>query len=164
MKLVLRSGIDLIEIARLENIQPTIRARFLKRVYTSRELDEANGSLTSLAGRFAAKEAVAKALGCGIGPVKWQEIEIRRQASGEPQLELHGAAHRFAEEAGLVNWSVSISHDGTHAVALAVAAGLIEESAQLSGSQPVGAQLDGGMLADDKLAAGKLSAEETQGE
>jgi holo-[acyl-carrier protein] synthase len=128
VKLVLRSGIDLIEITRLENIQPNIRARFLKRVYTPRELDDANGSLASLAGRFAAKEAVAKALGCGIGPVKWQEIEVLRQATGEPQLVLHGAASQLAADAGLVNWSVSISHDGTHAVAVAVAAGLVVEN------------------------------------
>ena len=127
MKLVLRSGIDIIEIARLETIQPNIRARFLQRVYTCRELEEANGSVSSLAGRFAAKEAVAKALGCGIGPVKWQEIEIIRQASGEPQLVLHEAAARLAGDAGLVNWSISISHDATHAVAVAVAAGLVEE-------------------------------------
>ncbi len=74
----LRSGIDLIEIARLEGIRPEIRERFLRRVFTIQELEDARDSNLHLAGRFAAKEAVAKALGCGIGPVSWQEIEIRR--------------------------------------------------------------------------------------
>jgi holo-[acyl-carrier protein] synthase len=119
--LILRTGIDLIEIDRLANINPKIRARFLARVYTPNELALCGASNASLAGRFAAKEAVAKALGAGIGPVHWQDIEIGRGPQGEPKLELHGAARQMADEQGLLIWSISISHTATHAVAMAVA-------------------------------------------
>jgi holo-[acyl-carrier protein] synthase len=120
---VLRTGIDLIEIARLESIQPRIRERFLTRVYTPAELEEARGSNPSLAGKFAAKEAVAKALACGIGPIHWQDIEIRHGPQGEPQLTLYGAARDLAERLGLTTWSISISHSQTNAVAMAVGLG-----------------------------------------
>jgi holo-[acyl-carrier protein] synthase len=119
--LILRSGIDLVEISRLEDIQARIKERFLKRVYTAIELEECQGLSASLAGRFAAKEAVAKALGCGIGPVSWQEIEIRRGPKGEPYLELHGQALALAQEVGISSWSISISHTVEHAIAMAVA-------------------------------------------
>jgi len=117
----LRSGIDLIEIYRLERLDPAIRQRFLNRVFTPGELEESQGMLPTLAGRFAAKEAVAKALGCGIGPVSWQEIEVRRGEQGQPVLKLHGNARRVADEQGLTTWSISISHTREHAVAVAVA-------------------------------------------
>ena len=121
----LRTGIDLIEIDRLETLNPRIRERFMERVYTTNELEDSRGGWASLAGRFAAKEAVAKALGCGIGPVVWKEIEIRRGTQGEPVLELHGKARQMAGELGLHTWSISISHTRTHAAAVAVALGAI---------------------------------------
>lgn len=117
----LRTGIDLIEIYRLEQLDPAIRQRFLNRVFTGNELEESQGKMSTLAGRFAAKEAVAKALGCGIGPIRWQEIEITRGDQGQPVLKLHGNALRVAEEQGLMSWSISISHTREHAVAIAVA-------------------------------------------
>ena len=116
------TGVDLIEIERLAGVNPSIRDRFLKRVYTSRELDECEGVNSSLAGRFAAKEAVAKALGCGIGPIAWREIEILRAESGGPVLHLHGKAKDMAANLGVESWSVSISHSRTHAVAMVVGA------------------------------------------
>jgi holo-[acyl-carrier protein] synthase len=117
----LRTGIDLIEIARLETIQPLIFERFLARVYTPRELAEARQSLPTLAGKFAAKEAVAKALGSGIGQVHWQDIEILHGAQGEPTLSLHGAALALAGQLELTTWSISISHSQAYAVAMVVA-------------------------------------------
>jgi holo-[acyl-carrier protein] synthase len=120
---VLRTGIDLLEINRLDELNATIRVRFLKRVFTERELAEAGDSSASLAGRFAVKEAVAKALGCGIGAVGWQSIEVQRGPQGEPILLLHGKAQESAASQGLTQWSVSISHSRTHAVAMAVALG-----------------------------------------
>ena len=122
--LSLRTGIDMIEIERLESLNPNIRQRFLNRVYTPGELDDSAGVCASLAGRFAAKEAVAKALGCGIGAVAWKDIEIRRGAQGEPVLELHGKARQIADQLGLNTWSISISHTRTHATAVAVALGV----------------------------------------
>ncbi len=121
--MILRTGVDIVEIARLDNLQPGIRARFLKRVFTPGELEDAGPRTEFLAGRFAAKEAVAKALGCGIGPVSWQEIEVRRGPNGEPLLALHGAAQAEAERQGLVDWSLSISHSKEVAVAMVVAMG-----------------------------------------
>ena len=121
--MILRTGIDIIEIARLEQIQPAIKARFLKRVYTLTELEQVGSSTPSLAGRFAAKEAVSKALGCGIGSVRWQDIEIQRGPGGEPVLALYGQAQQIALRLGLTTWSVSISHSQTHAIAMAVGVG-----------------------------------------
>ncbi len=128
--LILRSGVDLVEIQRLADLKPAIRARFLQRVCTLLERDQIGESNASLAGRFAAKEAVAKALGCGIGAVGWQEIEILRGPQGEPELCLHGEAQRRAAELGLDTWSLSISHSQTHAVALAVALGIAAASTE----------------------------------
>lgn len=119
----LRTGIDLIEIDRLAGLAPGIRRRFLQRVFTAAELAQAGGSDASLMGRFAAKEAVAKALGCGIGPVSWREIEILEDEAGRPLLRLSGKAQQIAAGLGLSQWSISISHARQHAVALAVATG-----------------------------------------
>jgi holo-[acyl-carrier protein] synthase len=118
---LLRSGVDLVDIQRLADLKPAIRERFLRRVYTPHELSAFQSSFTSLAGRFAAKEAVAKALGVGIGPIGWQEIEILSGPEGEPVLQLHGAAQVLADQLGLDEWSISISHTHTQAIAMVVA-------------------------------------------
>jgi len=121
--IVLRTGIDLLEINRLDELDTAIRARFLQRVFTPGELADAGDSSASLAGRFAVKEAVAKALGCGIGAVGWQSIEVQRGPQGEPLLLLHGRSQEVADGLGLQQWSISISHSRTHAVAVAVGLG-----------------------------------------
>jgi holo-[acyl-carrier protein] synthase len=119
----LATGVDLIDIARVEQAVQRHGERFLRRVFTPAELAECESRLESLAVRFAAKEAVAKALGCGIGRVGWQEIEILRGEQNQPLLRLHGMAARLAEEAGLFTWSVSLSHTGDQAIAMVVASG-----------------------------------------
>lgn len=116
----LRSGVDLIEIERFDRIEPGIRERFIHRVLTSEERLEVMDSNSTLAGKFAAKEAVVKALGCGIGPVSFQEIEILHDANGQPILYLYKNARKIAEENNLKNWSVSISHTQHYAVAIAI--------------------------------------------
>jgi holo-[acyl-carrier protein] synthase len=88
--LTLATGVDLIEIKRLQNAIDRHGRRFLERVFTSQELSEAGDNTASLAARFAAKEAVAKALGTGIGTVGWQEIEVVRGSARQPILCLHG--------------------------------------------------------------------------
>ena len=117
----LSTGIDLIEIERVRSAIESHGERFLNRVFTTRELDAFGGNVESLAGRFAAKEAVAKALGRGIGDVTWKEIEILRGDAGEPELILHGQANILATKLGLTNWSVSLSHSQSHSIALVVA-------------------------------------------
>ena len=119
----LRTGIDLIETDRLRGLSPEIRRRFIDRVYTDAEKAYCGDNEQHLAGRFAAKEAVAKALGCGIGEVGWQEIEILNDEFGCPILHLHGKAAERAEHMGLKVWSVSITHVKTYAAAVAAAAG-----------------------------------------
>jgi holo-[acyl-carrier protein] synthase len=120
---LLRTGIDLVEIERMRSVLARHGERFLRRVYTPGELADAAGSPASLAARFAAKEAVSKALGTGIGTVAWQEIEVLRGPSCEPVLTLHGAARRLAEEQGLTAWAISMSHTQHYAVAQVVAVG-----------------------------------------
>lgn len=119
----LSTGIDLLEIERMRRAIAAHGERFLQRVFTPRELEANARRVESLAGRFAAKEAAAKALGCGIGDISWKEIEILRADSGAPQLLLHGAAERMAREQGLTVWSVSLTHSERHAVAVVVAIG-----------------------------------------
>ena len=117
----LRTGVDLIEIERFSAAYQRYEQRFLQRLFTPTELEENGKNLASLAGRFAAKEAVAKALGTGIGHVTWHDIEICRGDSGEPILHLHGAAEKLAAEQHLEGWSLSLSHTQEHAIAFVVA-------------------------------------------
>ncbi|MBC8508549.1 MAG: holo-ACP synthase [Anaerolineales bacterium] len=119
----LTTGVDLIEIERIKDSVTRNGERFLKRVYTKKELALCGDDAASLAGRFAAKEAVAKALGCGIGDVRWQEIEVLRDKARAPVLILHGAAQELADSLGLETWSLSLSHTKSHAVAFVVAVG-----------------------------------------
>ena len=120
---MLRTGVDIIEVARIDQAILRHKDRFFNRFYTPRELIEAEGRTPALAARFAAKEAVAKALGCGIGDVGWKEIEIVRDSQRRPEIVLHGAAKTLAEQRGLREWSISLSHTHEHAVALVVASG-----------------------------------------
>ena len=119
----LRTGIDLIEVERVRRSINRHGDRFLKRIFTPEELAQVGSNTASLAARFAAKEAVAKALCTGIGDVSWQKIEILRGPAKEPLLELHGAAQRLAEEHNLHTWSISLSHTHEHAIAMVVALG-----------------------------------------
>ena len=119
----LATGVDLVEIDRFETTIQRYGDKFLERIYTPQELSEAGASLASLAARFAAKEAVAKALGCGIGKVAWREIEVLRGPERQPLLALHGEASRLSQELGFEDWSISLSHSRTHAVAFVVGLG-----------------------------------------
>ena len=120
---MIKTGIDLIRTNRLAEVDLAIRERFIKRVFTPTEQEQSGGDIESLSGIFAAKEAVSKVLGTGIGRVAWQEIEIIHAPSGEPSVQLHGKASEVAQQKGLRHWSVSITHDGGLAAAVAVAIG-----------------------------------------
>jgi holo-[acyl-carrier protein] synthase len=119
----LATGIDLVDLERFERTIQRQGERFLQRIFTPRELALFSDHTESLAARFAAKEAVAKALGCGIGAIRWQDIEILRDEHNAPSLTLYAAALQLAEELGLDTWSISLSHTHRQAVALAVALG-----------------------------------------
>jgi len=120
---ILRTGVDLIEVHRVAEAIERHGERFLNRVFTANELKECNGRIASLAVRFAAKEAVAKALGTGIGDVSWLEIEVRSDEKKAPYLVLSGEGEKLANQLGLKTWSVSLSHTENQAIAFVVAVG-----------------------------------------
>jgi holo-[acyl-carrier protein] synthase len=123
MKLILSTGIDLEEIGRLRKLPIAIKARFIQRILTSVEQDTFDLNDQTLTGLYCAKEAVAKALGCGIGPVSWHEIEIMKDEQAAPIVYLNGKAHDLAISRGIQHWSVSISHTRSYATACAVGYG-----------------------------------------
>lgn len=121
-------GIDLVEVARVQQAVERWGERFLRRVFTPAEIAYCAGRPTSLAARFAAKEAVSKALGTGWAPqapheagwISWTEIEVVRRESGEPGLRLSGKALARAEALGIQGWRISLSHTEAYAVAMVV--------------------------------------------
>jgi holo-[acyl-carrier protein] synthase len=121
--MTLRTGVDLIEVHRVAEAIERHGERFLNRVFTELEQRDCNGRISSLAARFAAKEAAAKALGCGIGDVSWLEIEVRSDERNAPYLVLAGEGEKLAKQLGLNNWSVSLSHTEHQAIAFVVATG-----------------------------------------
>jgi holo-[acyl-carrier protein] synthase len=118
-------GIDLVETARIAELIDRHGERFLERVFTSGEREGAGrgpSRVEHLAARFAAKEAVAKALGTGIaGGVHWTDIEVEIRPGGQPSIRLHGGAARAAESRGARGWHLSLTHTRTHAMASAIA-------------------------------------------
>jgi holo-[acyl-carrier protein] synthase len=118
--LVKAIGVDIIETERVAQSIARFGKRYLKRVYTEQELRYCNGRVDSLAARWAAKEATAKALGTGIGDVSWQEIEVVGQPNCQPTLQLHGAAADLAAKLGISTFALSLSHTKDHAVAFVV--------------------------------------------
>jgi holo-[acyl-carrier protein] synthase len=125
-------GIDLVDIDRITQAIARWGEHFLQRVFTAREIADAGGRHASLAARFAAKEATAKALGIGLrgpggarpgrpAPAGWREIEVVRGASGQPSLRLHGRAAKRAAELGWHSTALSLSHARHSAIASVVA-------------------------------------------
>ena len=115
-------GVDLVEVARINQTVARFGQRFLQRIFTPDELQESQLRILWLAGRFAAKEACAKALGTGIGAgAAWREIQVLRQPTGKPALRLQGAAAARAVSLGLYAFDLSISHTHEHALAMVVA-------------------------------------------
>lgn len=114
-------GIDLVEVSRLARHAANPDSAFLGRAFTPAEREVCGADVRRLAGRWAAKEAAMKALGRGLGDVAMTDIEVRVEPSGSPQLHLSGRAATLAAEAGWVQWSLSISHDGQYATAVVAA-------------------------------------------
>lgn len=123
MSVLLVTGIDIEEIDRIRQISPAIRERFIRRVLTPAERSLSDLPDEHIVGLFCAKEAVAKALGCGIGLISWQEIEVSKDAMQRPFVRLSGQALARAEALGYTSWSLSISHTMAYAVASVVGYG-----------------------------------------
>lgn len=120
---VIGIGIDAIDVERFRTVLER-RPRLAERVFTDRErADMANrhDPVPGFAARFAAKEATMKALGIGIGSIRFSEVGVVRAPSGAPSLELSGNAAKRASELGIVELKVSLTHTDTHAGAVVVA-------------------------------------------
>jgi holo-[acyl-carrier protein] synthase len=118
---MLSTGVDIVEIPRIRRVVERYGPRFLERIYTPGEIAYCRGRAPNLAARFAAKEAVMKALGTGVRGVGWKDIEVVRAASGAPGILLHGRAEARAQRLGVLEMSLSLSHSREYAVAFVVA-------------------------------------------
>ncbi len=123
---MLTTGVDLVEIARVERIVERYGERFFRRVFTPAEIWYCRGRTPELAARFAAKEAVSKALGVGVrmmarDGIAWQEVEVVGDERGKPIVRLYGSAAERAARLGLTEWAISLSHTREYAIAFVVA-------------------------------------------
>ena len=122
-------GIDIVEVSRIAEMAGEHAERFLERIYTPAErayCDEGRGGRREerLAVRFAAKEAVLKALGTGWrSGIAWTDVEVVLLPSGQPTIRVHGRAAEMAAGLGITSWNLSLSHTSQYAVASAIGVG-----------------------------------------
>ena len=121
---VIGIGVDLVECARIQRSLDRFGEKFLHRVFTDGEIDYSMSMkfpARHLAARFAAKEAVSKAFGTGIGKsMGWRDIDVRKKPSGEPFLILSGRADQLAKEHNVASALITLSHTDHHAMAVIV--------------------------------------------
>jgi len=119
--MIIGTGVDIVEISRIKNAAIKWKKNFLKRIFTDNELLYSNERTTSyqhLAARFAAKEAVLKALGNGFTKrVEWKDIEVWNEKSGKPNVRVSGEVKRISKKLGVTDIIISMSHTRTYAVA-----------------------------------------------
>jgi holo-[acyl-carrier protein] synthase len=113
-------GIDMLAIPRFRRVLDKHSERFLRRIFTPEEVAYCRGRVPELAARFAAKEAVMKALGTGIRGAGWREIEVLPDRRGKPLVYLYGRAKERADKIGLHALDVSLTHERDFAVAAVV--------------------------------------------
>ena len=127
---IIAHGIDLVDFPRIETMVARHGGRFLDRVFTAKEQADANSvknTTEKLAGRFAAKEAVLKLLGTGWrGKIAWTDIEVVNNAMGQPIVDISGEVSRIADEQGIEQITLSITHTADFAIASAVALQAVE--------------------------------------
>jgi holo-[acyl-carrier protein] synthase len=112
-------GIDIIKVERIRAALERFGPRFPKRVLTDAERRYVRDRPETMAGRWAAKEAVSKVLGLGVRGIGWRDIEIERLPTGQPAVRLHGRAAARADQLGMERIAVSITHESDYAVAIA---------------------------------------------
>lgn len=118
------TGVDLVDIDQTSTmLGGEAGANFRDTCWTTAEQNECGGRVDRLSTRWAAKEATMKALGMGFGDIDPLAVEVVTDEDGRPQLRLHGPAAERARRLGLTTWSVSLSHEGSMAIALVVAVG-----------------------------------------
>lgn len=125
--MIIGIGIDIVSVSRIKDAEKRWGRRFLDRVFTEREIKYAmlhKSPHSRLAARFAAKEAMTKAMGTGFtGGITWKDIEVLNKDSGRPEIILHGKVREIAESMEVKGIHLSISHDGDYAVAQVVLEG-----------------------------------------
>jgi len=120
---MLAIGVDIIEIERIRQAKERWGERFLGRIYTEGERLYCKGHPSRLATRFAAKEAVMKALGTGRRGAGWRDIEVVRERGSPPSIRLHGRALQRAQALGISELALSLSHSRDYAIAFVVGIG-----------------------------------------
>ena len=120
-------GVDVVDVDRF-TLALTRRPQMTERVFTVAEREDCVGRPERLAARFAAKEAVMKALGVGLGEATFRDIEVRREPSGAPRIDLHGDARILAASRGIAYLHVSLSHTATTATAFIVASDQVPDA------------------------------------
>jgi len=124
---IIKVGTDICSVQRIADSYARFGKRFAQRILTDAEATYVFGRDRNMAqrfaARFAAKEAIAKALGTGWNGIGWKEVEVTRKPSGEPGIVLHGRAAQRASSLGLTNFEVSLSHEKEYATAFVVAYG-----------------------------------------
>ena len=125
--MILGTGIDIIDVARIRAAVEKFGDRFLKRILRPDEIAYCylhKDPAPFLAARFAAKEAISKAFGTGIGSqIGWQDMEVRRKESGEPYVIMHGGGIKLFEARGGTRLQLSLSHTQNYAAAMAILEG-----------------------------------------
>ena len=119
--MIIGTGVDIVEISRIKNAAKKWKKSFLEKIFTEKELEYSNEKTSSyqhLAARFAAKEAVVKALGSGLtSRMEWRDIEVWNEQSGKPNVRLGGEVKRISKDMGVKDIIISMSHTRTYAIA-----------------------------------------------
>lgn len=124
--MVLNNGVDIVDISRIEELMKNKRDRFYNRIFTINEIryiEKRNHNPQTVAGIFAAKEAISKLLGTGIGEVSWQHIEVLHDERGKPYVNLYDEALKVSSQLGIDELSLSISHEKEYAIAFVIGYG-----------------------------------------
>ncbi|HER24287.1 MAG TPA: holo-[acyl-carrier-protein] synthase [Candidatus Atribacteria bacterium] len=129
--MIVGCGIDLVKIERIEKIIKKWGNNFIDRIFTSWEKEycekKESGKFQSYAGKFAAKEALLKALALGLRKVSWKEIEIKNDQLGQPIIKTSGKLKNIASQKGVCKYFISISHSREYAVAQVVLEGILDK-------------------------------------
>jgi holo-[acyl-carrier protein] synthase len=122
--MIIATGVDIVEISRIRNAAKRWKKNFLEKIFTEKELEYSNEKTSSyqhLAARFAAKEAVLKALGSGLASrMEWKDIEVWNELSGKPNIRLSGEVKGIGEKLHVKDIVISMSHTRTYAIANAI--------------------------------------------
>lgn len=124
--MILGSGIDIVKISRIEELLREKKDSFINRIFTHKEVEyinNKNSNPQTVSGMFAAKEAVSKLLGTGIGKISWKDIEVNHDEKGKPYVDLHNRGYEIYHELGIDKIYLSISHEKDYAIAFAIAEG-----------------------------------------